>query len=231
MIWPDQQWIGWIFIILAAVVLLSGVRIDGVIIRVGGPRWRSAMNWYLVVASIAALVAFASVVGYYIDASRGPILWDFDSGNAPLGVSRRFGGPLWIDAIQITGRNRSADPISLENAFVRSDLTNRKLQLKYVIDGDQVSLDHASIIPQGTFILVSVLPSTDENYSQGVVVDEFRAEFERFTFVVEYGGQKVVRRFSSSEVDEFLAQADRETRENLNRPLPGIRDGVVRNRS
>ena len=228
-VWPDQKWIGWGFVGVAALTLALGVRIDGFHVRLGGPTWKARMNPYLFVATIAGLVLVVALVAYFIDRSRGPIVWDFDAGKPPLGVSRSADGPLWIDAFQITGRNRSDDPIVFTNGIVRSDKSNRTLPLMFASKGGLIPLSEASVIPYGEFVLIAIIPSTNPSYSQGIVVDAFRMEFERFTFIYDIGIDKRARHFSEAEVSEFLGKADRETREALSRSMSfGAGAGVVR---
>jgi hypothetical protein len=228
MIWPDQKWFGWAFIVLAIMTLLLGARVDGLHVRVGGPQWRSRVNWYLLIAFSAALVFVGALVGYFVDQARGPILWEYNSGRPPLGVGRRSGGPLWIDAFQFTGHNRSDDPIDIVDAYVRSDTTTRTIPLTWALGGSPLPMSEGAAVSGGKFTLVGVLPSTDPAYTQGIIVDQFRKEFESFTFFATYAGQQFKRRFSKSEVEQFLEKADRETREAVNRLPAGMSSGVVR---
>jgi hypothetical protein len=186
------------------------------------------VNWYLVITVIGGLIFISGIAGFIYDRSLGPITWDFDAAMPPFGVSRGRGEPLWIDAFQITGHNRSDDPINVQSAFVRSDVTNRTLPLTFAVRGEQVPLNEASITPQGSFILVAIIPSTDARKTQGIMVDEFRSEFERFTFVFEYNGQKLVKHFKENDGEAFINKADRETREALSQKSWGLDGGVVK---
>jgi len=207
---PWLEWLGWGLVALAALVLVFGARIEKDFhLRFGGPFWRRRVNPYAVVMAIGALVFVSAAIGYYADVRRGPLVWTFGASHSPLGTSRSSGGPLWIDAFQIKGRNRSDDPISPKSAVVRSDTTNRTLVLKFSDPAHGlVPVNEATIIPGGAFTLIGVIPPTDHAKSQGIVSDAFREEFERFTFIFEYDDQKFTRRFSAAEVEGFLATAD-----------------------
>jgi hypothetical protein len=57
MIWPDQKWIGWLFIGLAAALLLSGIRIDGFAVSVGRAKVSFYAKWIARIVAIACMLA------------------------------------------------------------------------------------------------------------------------------------------------------------------------------
>lgn len=228
-LWPDKKLIGWVIISCAAIVFLFGINCQGSGFRIERPRILGEnLNLYFLIMGLSALVFTGALTSYLVDRSRGPIEWTFDE-NSPLGHSRSSGGPLWIDDFQIKGRNRWKEPISSIQTFVRSDINNRTLQLQFSgLGSGLVPAENVIIPPETPFILIAIIPSTDQKKSQGIIVDEFRSEFGRFTLVFNYDGKKFVKHFSESEVERFISRADRVTREALKRatqpPRPVVRD-------
>ena len=171
---------------------------------------------------MGAIVFIGAIAGYIVDRNHGPIAWMWDL-NSPLGHSRSFGGPLWIDGFQIKGTNVSDDPVSSIKAFVRSDITTKIYPLKFSDPkAGLIPAENVSIPPRASFTLHYVIPSTDPKYSQGIIVDQFRIDFQRFTFIFDHDGQKFIKHFSSKEVDGFIEDADRATRDALKPSNPGI---------
>lgn len=177
----------------------------------------------LVGAAVFGGVAYKTIDDKYTtsEEQQGPIQWTFDL-NSPLGHSRRYSEPLWIDAFQIKGTNASNNPISPTKALVRSDITNATLPLQFSTRGKLVPVVEVTIPPQANFILISVIPSTDPSHTRGIVVDKFREEFKRFTLIFEHDGKQIVRHFSETEIEGFITSADRATRKALAKPTTDV---------
>lgn len=158
---------------------------------------------------------------------QGPIQWKFDV-NSPIAHSRRYGEPLWILGFFIKGKNISDDPLSSVTAYIRSDVTNERVDLDFVHRGSPVPTKNFTVPPHGDFQLTKFLPSSDQRYTNGMVLDSFRVAFRRFTLVFECNGTQYVKHFSEQEVFHFLSVADRATREALDKS--GHPVGIVPNK-
>jgi hypothetical protein len=151
-------------------------------------------------------LAFVCAWGYYFwDKNQGPIVW-IDDENSPLSFTRSGDEPPWVYAFQIKGKSRSSDPIVPVEAFVKSNVDGRKLPLAFG-EGALVPVSQRVVAPDGTFILIAVLPSADPKFSGGLPATVFHNQFASFTITFKYeGGAPIERRFSKVEVDRLIEQ-------------------------
>lgn len=73
-IWPEAKWIGVLFMVLAGIVFVFGIRLEGLQIRRSRPHLGKAKLNFYVAMMIASLLVFASAVaGYFglFDGDRG----------------------------------------------------------------------------------------------------------------------------------------------------------------
>jgi hypothetical protein len=232
-VWPDQKWIGTLLIVAAAVVFVLGVQIDGFSIRVGRPHLgRLRLNIYVATMMASALVFGGTAVAYFVDRARGPIIWSWGP-NSPIAMSMSSGGPLWIDGFQIAGENRWDELVVPVRAFIRSDFNGQIVQLAFAGDNGPVKIEQAAIPGHRKFFLVATLPSRDERHSSGIVAEAFRADFPKFTLVVELESVRpYIVSFSEADVDALLAQGERANRDALKRAAESMpNNGVIPRRS
>jgi hypothetical protein len=113
------------------------------------PKWRSmrlklAAIWRMSVRisrlekvvvsplTIALVLTTAAVAWgwYFLDRANGPVIWTFGDGPHPIFGMRGGGSERpFISTLQITGNNRSDEPVSNIDGFLRSNITNKKLPL------------------------------------------------------------------------------------------------------
>jgi hypothetical protein len=119
---------------------------------------------------------------------------------------------LRMAGFQIVGINRWDDPIPVDNAYVRSDIDNDRIDLTAQIRRGRL-LDQlpVTVIPAGKeFTLAGSLARSGEAMTE----DEFRKKFLRCTFIFN---SKIVRRFYEKDIDDLLARAHVEVRKSLDR--------------
>ena len=92
---------------------------------------RAKLNLYLVIAAGFFAAAVIALGLYFWDQSRGPINWDWNVWW--IGWSFSAGQPIRMSNFQIVGYNRWDNPIVIQNAYVRSDIDNRHIDLKLYI--------------------------------------------------------------------------------------------------
>lgn len=148
-----------------------------------------------------------------------PIKWVWDE-NSPLATIRGYGEPLLIIGFQIKGTNISKDPLTSIKAFIRSDITADTYELK-ISDSESsqlISTNNVIIPPDVNFTLIHVF----QHHDRGIIADRFRIDFRQFTLIFEHDGKKIIKHFSSKDVDDFIDRADRATRDALKPPSDQI---------
>ena len=177
---------------------------------------RYKLDIYLIVASVAALVFVGAIIGYFITSNRGTIEWTFGTHISPFSTWMEKGKPLRVDGFNIQGKNLSDEAIHPKSAYVRSNINNRTIDLKFTNMGSgRYDVNEMDIMP-GSFVLVGDIPSTDAHYVIGVTAEEVREQFGKFTFVFIYNDDVVYKRnFVKEEVDTILYKAERVNRDAL----------------
>lgn len=163
-------------------------------------------------------------------AASGPIVWNFTEGASPIAFSGGTGDPLWADAFQLPGENVTDDPVSIDDAFVRSDVTMQILPFQAVggPGGTLLPVNGSVIIPHGKFILIAAIPSVDPKRSQGIIAEQLRVSFRAFTVIIKYdNGKEIVLHFPSHDVDELISNSEKVVRAALQRGLDDRKAGIV----
>ena len=160
-------------------------------------------NPFVVVAIFGATILAVGCGGYFWDRSRGPIIWNWD-GNW---IGYAYNPPLFI-GFQIPGRNRGDDPITVTEAYVRSDITGERVEvlpaievkgpIPHFTDPIRVIPAERSFLMQGQF--QSAAPGAQRRTS-----DEFQRQFGRLTFVLN---GKVVRRFYERDIEAYISRVE-----------------------
>jgi hypothetical protein len=171
------------------------------------------LNPWLLMAAIGALVFVGCIGGYIWDRSRGPILWDWNQrvllpgwdSDSPI---------IWIDALSVTGFNRSDDPITIREAYIRSDSTDERVPLIATIQRGTSALQgsyQSNVIPANKeFKLTGDLSARgDDRMGNGRTSTRFSKDFPRMSFF--FNGQ-LVRRFYERDVDELISKIEAEKR-------------------
>jgi hypothetical protein len=235
--WPasdcaDPNRIGWILIVsggLTFVVAIIGA-IAPALHHFGMMRHKR-----LVAISIVLVgVTFVGCAAWYFWPTNsglvtGPIEWTFHDGASPVAFSAAVGEPLWADAFQFSGQNKTDEPISIVKAFVRSDITLRELALQFTggPGGSLLPAEGSEIISHGRFHLVAFIPPNDPKRTEGILAEKFRVDFHRFTFILQYDGDKFIKQhYSADEVDKLISIGEAVNREALKDALP--QSSVVR---
>jgi hypothetical protein len=120
--------------------------------------WDSKRAKREITVSISPLAAalFVTVLAlgvwgwFFYDRSRGPIIWTWDV-NLPISIGRS-GDFIGVYAFQMKGFNRSDEPITNINTFVRSNITGDVQPLTFTIKGQQIQPDKVTVPPEVSFV-------------------------------------------------------------------------------
>jgi hypothetical protein len=155
---------------------------------------RAKLNLYLVIAAGFFAAAVIALGLYFWDQSRGPINWDWNVWW--IGWSFSAGQPIRMSNFQIVGYNRWDNPIVIQNAYVRSDIDNRHIDLKlYLPRRAGLQPAESQVIPaKQQFTLTGPLVSDGDP----MLAAQFRQVFGRSSFVFN---SEIVRRFTNREID------------------------------
>jgi hypothetical protein len=144
------------------------------------------------IAVIAAILAWAGIaVDYWTGPARGfvwsgwfqdPISWFPPSArsNDPLDKQSRY------NAIDVIGTNRGSEAITLDDAYVISNVTGEKIHFKVQVAGKPVAINDINAIPPGA----SIILNADVKSGTGMTSDEFLNSWGRFVFVTSYAGKE-----------------------------------------
>jgi hypothetical protein len=144
------------------------------------------------VGSLATILA-TGVWGWFLfDHANGPIIWMIGDGPHPI-FGMRGGGSEhpFISKLQISGNNRSDEPVSNVDGFLRSNITNKKLPLFFQINGKYVrTIDTNGVPPHADFMIV--VPFTDDQAKFETITipsDQFLSEYGDLTLSVTFDGR------------------------------------------
>lgn len=147
----------------------------------------------------------------------GPIECDLTgSEGSPLAWGTSPGKPTEIIGFQVRSKNTTQDPVDIEQAEIRSDITNQTIALGYNEGGQPVSVSSRVLLPSAAFILVS----RADDFPR-MIAERFRVEFGRLTFITKINGKIHELHFSQEEVDSWLDLIERSRRAS-ERQVPGI---------
>jgi hypothetical protein len=167
---------------------------------------------------IVTVIILAALVGSLIPYSpgkhpdSGPISWSFDDPSSPtyfFGMVQEKGKVVYVLGFQATGKNILNEPITDFKGIVRSDITNRELMLKFVVDGFTAYPDNTyGIPPLSEFAISTVEPSTvpTDPSKEGEPENKWLSEFSRFTITLDYNGTHYVRHFIENETAAQFAR-------------------------
>jgi hypothetical protein len=160
--------------------------------------------------------------------STGRIEWNFkqmDSGQANfLNMIRLNQEEIRVVGIGAHGKNTSKDPITEFIAYVRSDLTNARLQIFIMAQNPDAPViptpfqpEQIPTRPEQTFGIPGLAEFDIVTYESavmvqgvsGVPVSQFLREFGSFTMVLEYDGIKVERQFSNEKIKAAIETFER----------------------
>jgi hypothetical protein len=148
-------------------------------------------------ASSSSGPAPASNTAQSPDSVGGPITWDHQMGVSQTGDSNG----LILLAILMSGKNTSSSPVQLKGAYLISELTGAKEDLKINIGiNNLVPIPDVNEIPPGALIELWAPLRTPLNAT------DFMAQWGRFQFHADYDNTKFDMVFDESFVANRLAQ-------------------------
>jgi hypothetical protein len=173
----------------------------------------------LMLAVLLTACALGAWGWFLFDRAKGPIIWTFGDGPHPIFAMRGGGSerPL-ISALQLAGTNRSDNPISNIDGYLRSNITNKKLDLFFHIDGKYIkTIDTNGIPPHADFVIFS--PFTEDKTKLETIsmpTDKFLAEFGDMTLSLTFDGnvKPYIRNFSYTELSSVIAGFEKSIRES-----------------
>jgi hypothetical protein len=172
------------------------------------------------VGGLATILA-TGVWGWFLfDHAKGPIIWMFGDGPHPIFGMRGGGSERpFISMLQISGNNRSDEPVSNVDGFLRSNITNKKLPLFFQINGKYVrTIDTNGVPPHADFMIV--VPFTDNQAKFGnnynpVRSISFRIWRPNFIAHVRRKRSPYVRNFPREELAGVIDEFEKSLRESI----------------
>lgn len=167
-----------------------------------GRAWGLRLNLWIVLASVGAVLMLLGAGGYLWDLSRGPVIWDWGfrwlNNNYVPALNR-----IVINRFEIVGDNRWDDPIVISEAYIRSDITNQRIDMDAHLKagGNTWTSTTMKVVPsKGRFLLYGKFNPDPNNY-QGLPDNEFKDQFRQFSF---FFNGKLVRRFYPNDVEKLI---------------------------
>jgi hypothetical protein len=194
----------------AATLGLVGATLCGAVaIAAAATMWRSqgpSDRVVIVTASTVAAPGGDDLVEWKIDAPYSIFL-----------ASRRSGGLLWIDGIQIHAKNLSDRPLRNLTAVLRPNFGQKEIKLQLVLADRQVSArESQSVPPDSEFSLLYLIPAMSGGGAPGLPAGQFLHTFGDLHFTVRYDtNQMFARLISADEEDRQLAQLEQEVGNGL----------------
>jgi len=166
------------------------------------------VNIWLAGILISALVLIGLIIGYYVDQSRGKILW-IQSPGAPITFETRADHPLSVSGFNLIGRSRVDEPLRFREAWIRSLITDRRLDLLVQgVPGMPVPPDRVTLQPFGELLLQRNLVDA-MTPDQELSLDAFRRQFGSFEFTLVYAdGTTFKKTYSTHDVNSLIADAE-----------------------
>jgi hypothetical protein len=136
--------------------------------------------------------------------------WRIDAPDSIL-VSRRSGGLLWIDGIEIKARNLSDRPLRNLTAVLRSNIGQKEIALQLVLAGRPVSADESQTVPPSAeFSLLYPMPAMPGD-APGLPAGQFLQTFGDLFLNVRYDtNQMFARLISTDAIDRQLVRLEQE---------------------
>jgi hypothetical protein len=203
-----EPWIGVVLLLIGVFALLDMLRVvwkwlpASMQTRIG-KAWKK-MDLSLLLAAVGLVLLVGGLTGYFIDRSRGPIIW----GQPEVNGMRREPEGTYVTNLRITGTVRGAKPVRLDEAFIESGITGRRLDAKIAAKEGTVPVTQANPIPPDTIFPLHVLfydPGQNVD-REGMPESEFMNEWGRFAFVVRYQGYEIRRNVTAEDVTRDLAR-------------------------
>jgi hypothetical protein len=159
---------------------------------------------------------------YFLDRANGPIIWTFGDGPHPIfGMRGGSSERPFISTLQITGNNRTDEPVSNIDGFLRSNITNKTLPLFFQINGKYVrTIDTNGVPPHADFMII--VPFTDDQAKFETIAipsDQFLSEYGDLTLSVMFDGRgsPYVRNFPRQELARVIDEFEKSLRDSNQR--------------
>jgi hypothetical protein len=138
--------------------------------------------------------------------------WKIDPPHSILLVSRRSGGLLWIDGIQIHAKNLVDRPLRNLTAVLRPNFGQKEIKLQLVLADRQVSAGESQTVPPDSeFSLLYLIPAMPDGGAPGLPAGQFLHTFGDLHFTVRYDtNQMFARLISTDALDQQLARLEQE---------------------
>ncbi len=160
----------------------------------------------------------ASTVG--VPGGDDMVEWKIDAPDSIFLVSRRSGGLLWIDGIEIHARNSSDRPLRNLTAVLRSNLDQKEIKPRLVLAGRPVSAGESQTVPPNSeFSLLYLIPAMPGGGAPGLPAGQFLRTFGDLYFNVRYDTNQMFARFISTDaMDRQLARLEQDVENALPAP-------------
>lgn len=167
-----------------------------------GRAWGLRLNLWIGLTLLGTVLMLFGTGGYLWDRSRGPVVWDWGFrwlNNSYVPALNR----IVIHRFEIVGDNRWDDPIVVSEAYIRSDITNQRIDMDVHLraSGNTWTSTTTKVVPsKGRFLLYGKFNPDPNNY-QGLPDNEFKDRFGQFSF---FFNGKLVRRFYPNDVEKLI---------------------------
>lgn len=196
-------------LLIAGVVAVAGVKIDGIRVRTRRNRSVLSLTW-IAVGIICMIGGAAAVIQGIAISKRDPFDWKI---SLPGHTDLR--GALYIHAIQVTGAHRETRPIELSRATVRSDVTGQEVPLELILPNESpISPSESNPVPTGAQVELQTLlydPAKVETGAEnGMPVGDFLRDWSSFTLLLTLNGKDFEHPFDDAWVKNQVAQMNPE---------------------
>lgn len=225
-VFPNQEWVGWALLVVAGIVFIFGIRIEGWHLRMPHRRgWRSAMHPYLIVAVLSGVVCIGATIAYLIDRSRGPIQWGADGRVFGLEIEGRLkkrGEPIevYIYGFQFNGRNRSGNSIYQLDASITLERSQKTFPLYAVVDGQWLPMNQTKgILPDVQFTIGCQTRSDGPHCGEltnELIPERFLIDVGPFVLNVICDGKTYTYDFPISKIEQQIAEQRKKLETSLN---------------
>jgi hypothetical protein len=143
--------------------------------------------------------------------------WNFERDGQPfIGISAGSEQQLKIHNFQPRGWNRTGNPISHIDGYVRSDRTNKKYPIR-VNDGhgNMIGPDLIDAIPANCIIDLAAAFSDDD---KPITLRKFLDEMVPFTFFFQFDGKEIRHTFALDQIEPRLRSYEQQIRKSMTTP-------------
>lgn len=186
-----------------------------------------AVDPYLVLAAVAAVVMVVAFAAYVARRQAEPIEWKFNLLGSPITAVYVEGEPLRIAGFSIAGRNKSGHEIDPIEAYIKSRASISKIDLGIVIDGKIISLSKSTISAGADFSLAYSFPLSNTQAVPSLSPEQFRLQYGSFDFHFRAEGYEYDRKLDKKEVDDIVDRVGHDLRELWDRAKQMRQGGVI----